>query len=85
MLAAGNCLLTDVVDQFHEDTKKINSVERLTRHLNNDTSSSALKSYLTAIRKKIKSKEDVVNIALTYFSRWRIEEYFRCKKADVSV
>ena len=30
--------------------------------------------------KKIKSKEDVVNIALTYFSRWRIEEYFRCKK-----
>ena len=51
MLAAGSCLLTDVVDQFHENTKKVNSVERLTRHLNNGTSSTALKSYLTTIRK----------------------------------
>lgn len=39
MLASGSCLLTDVVDQLHEDTKKVNSVERLTRHLNNGTSS----------------------------------------------
>ena len=51
MLAAGSCLLTDVVEQLHEDTKKVNSVERLTRHLNNGTSFTALKSYLTAIRK----------------------------------
>ena len=154
MLASGSCLLTDVVEQLHEDTKKVNSVERLTRHLNNGTSFTALKSYLTVIRltakrklffhgkwvpatqlrnqrngkiktvltykgkkhhaylshvkvqitaskkdiylvlvygitehpmmlatnKKIKSKEDVVSIALTYFSRWRIEEYFRSKK-----
>ena len=35
---------------------------------------------MLATNKKIKSKEDVVNIALTYFSRWRIEEYFRFKK-----
>ena len=35
---------------------------------------------MLATNKKIKSKEDVVNIALTYFSRWRIEKYFRCKK-----
>jgi hypothetical protein len=33
MLAANSCLLTDVVDQLHEDTKKVNAVERLTRHL----------------------------------------------------
>ena len=26
MLASGNCLLTDVVEQLHEDTKKVNSV-----------------------------------------------------------
>ena len=26
------------------------------------------------------TKEDVVNVAKAYFSRWRIEEYFRCKK-----
>ena len=34
MLASGSCLLTDVVDQLHEDSKKVNSVERLSRHLN---------------------------------------------------
>ena len=34
MLASRSCLLTDVVDQLHEDSKKVNSVERLTRHLN---------------------------------------------------
>lgn len=37
MLAAGSCLLPDVVDQLHEDTKKVNSVEQLTKHLNNGT------------------------------------------------
>ena len=30
--------------------------------------------------KDIKSKEDVIRLARTYFSRWKIEEYFRCKK-----
>ena len=30
--------------------------------------------------KKLKSKDDVIRIARLYFSRWRIEEYFRCKK-----
>ena len=34
MLSSGSCLLTDIVDQLHEDSKKVNSVERLTRHLN---------------------------------------------------
>ena len=29
----------------------------------------------------IRSKEDVVRVAKLYFSRWRIEEYFRCKKS----
>ena len=42
MLASGSCLLTDVVDQLHEDSKKVNSVERLTRHLNNGTWCSSL-------------------------------------------
>lgn len=31
MLAAKSCLLTDIVDQLHEDSRKVNSVERLTR------------------------------------------------------
>ena len=30
--------------------------------------------------KELKSKDDVIRIARLYFSRWRIEEYFRCKK-----
>ena len=28
----------------------------------------------------IHSKDDVIRVAKLYFSRWRIEEYFRCKK-----
>ena len=35
---------------------------------------------MLATNKEIKSKEDVVKVAKIYFSRWRIEEYFRCKK-----
>ena len=35
---------------------------------------------MLATNKEIKSKEDVLEVARLYFSRWRIEEYFRCKK-----
>ena len=35
---------------------------------------------MLATNKEIRSKHDVIRIARTYFSRWRIEEYFRCKK-----
>ena len=35
---------------------------------------------MLATNKEIRSKDDVIRIARTYFSRWRIEEYFRCKK-----
>lgn len=51
MLASNSCLLTDVVDQLHEDTKKVNGVERLTRHLNKGTPREALHSYLHTVRK----------------------------------
>lgn len=34
---------------------------------------------MLATNKEIKSKEDVLKVARTYFSRWKIEEYFRCK------
>ena len=127
MLAAKSCLLTDIVDQLHEDSKKVNSVERLTRHLNKGVPLPALKSYLTAVRRWIPD-EPVIHIddsdvvkpkghkfeslglvrdgskstdtknvyekgyhvteacvltnndhPVSIFSRWRIEEYFRCK------
>lgn len=35
---------------------------------------------MLATNKEIKSKEDVIKVARIYFSRWKIEEYFRCKK-----
>ena len=45
MLASNSCLLTDIVDQLHEPSKNVNSVERLTRHLNKGVSTKALNSY----------------------------------------
>ena len=51
ILASNSCLLTDIVDQLHEQTKKVNSVERLARHLNKGTDPNALRSYLFQIRK----------------------------------
>ncbi len=35
---------------------------------------------MLATNKEIRSKEDVIWMARIYFSRWKIEEYFRCKK-----
>lgn len=61
MLASGSCLLTDVVDQLHEDSKKVNSVERLTRHLGKGIPAKALHSYLSTIRKWVPD-EPVVHI-----------------------
>lgn len=51
MLASGSCLLTDVADQLHESSKKINLVDRLSRHLNKGISPSAAVSYLREVKK----------------------------------
>lgn len=51
MLASGSCLLTDVCDQLHESSKKINVVDRLSRHLEKGISSSAVSAYLQQVRK----------------------------------
>lgn len=61
MLSSGSCLLTDIVDHLHEDTQKVNSVERLTRHLNKGVPDKALKSYLSTIRKWVPA-EPVIHI-----------------------
>ena len=55
ILASKSCLLTDIVDRLHENSKKVNSVERLTRHLNKGTPAPALNSYLSLIRKWLPS------------------------------
>lgn len=51
ILASNSCLLTDMVDQLHEPSKKINSVDRLSRHLSKCTSKIALNSYLALLKK----------------------------------
>ena len=51
ILASGSCLLTDVVDQLHESSKKINVVDRLSRHLEKGTPASAAASYLQQVKK----------------------------------
>lgn len=50
MLATNSCLLTDVADQLHENSKKVNVVEKLTRHLDNSIPKKALISYLSNVR-----------------------------------
>ena len=61
MLASESCLLTDIVDQLHEPAKKVNSVERLTRHLNKGIQAGAQRSYLSMVRKWVPS-EPVIHI-----------------------
>ena len=51
ILASGSCLLTDIVDQLQEPSRKINIVDRLSRHLAKGIPKDALKSYLTQVRK----------------------------------
>lgn len=51
ILASGSCLLIDIVDQLHEPSRKINIVDRLSRHLAKGIPKDALKAYLTQVRK----------------------------------
>ena len=61
MLASGSCLLTDIVDQLHEKSKKVNSVERLTRHLNKGIPKDSQKSYLAFVRTMV-PKNPIIHI-----------------------
>lgn len=61
ILAAGSCLLTDVVNQLHEHSKKINIVDRLSRHLEKGTPAEAAASYLQAVKKWVPD-EPVIHI-----------------------
>lgn len=51
ILASGSCLLTDIVDQLHEPSRKINIVDRLSKHLAKGTSEDVLRSYLAQVKK----------------------------------
>ena len=56
MLVAGSCLLTDIADQLTEDSKKINVVDRLSRHLEKGTPAKAAASYLRMVKKWVPSE-----------------------------
>lgn len=51
ILASGSCLLTDIVDQLHEPSRKINIVDRLSRHLAKGIPKDALRAYLAKLKK----------------------------------
>ena len=51
ILASRSCLLTDIVDQLHEPSRKIHIVDRLSRHLAKGTPKDALIAYLTQVKK----------------------------------
>ena len=53
MLASGSCLLTRIVDELHEEAKKVNTVERLSIHLKEGIPESAQERYLSMIREWI--------------------------------
>ena len=61
MLASGSCLLTDICDQLHELSKKINVVDRLSRHLEKGTPAYAASAYLQQVKKWV-SAEPVIYI-----------------------
>lgn len=61
MLASESCLLTDICDQLHESSKKINIVDRLSRHLDKGTPTPAVASYLQQVKKMVPA-EPVIHI-----------------------
>lgn len=61
IFASGRCLLTDIVDQLHGPSKKINVVDCLSRHLSKGTPKETLKSYLLQTKKWC-PKDPVVHV-----------------------
>lgn len=61
MLASGSCLLTDIADQLHEPSKKINIVDSLSGHLEKGIPADATGSYLQTIKKWVPA-EPVIHI-----------------------
>ena len=56
ILASRSCLLTDISDQLHETTHKVNTVKRLSNHLSAGTPASAAASYLHTVKRFVPSE-----------------------------
>ena len=61
LLASGSYLLSKIAHELHEDTKKINIVDRLSRHLSAGVPSEAQVEYLCFVQKLV-PKEPTVYI-----------------------
>ena len=61
ILASGSCLLSEITQELHESTKKINTVDRLSRHLAKGIPEKAEIEYRRFIRRKVPA-EPVVYI-----------------------
>ena len=60
MLAARTSLLTSNVDELHEETRKVNAVERLARHLKEGVPKEAVVRYRCLIREWLEEKPVVL-------------------------
>ena len=71
MLASGSCLLSEVVLALQEDTKRTNTIDRLSRHLAKGTPMAAQSAYLKSVRRMLPSAR----------SRWRSPLDFKPSEA----
>ena len=62
VLASGSCLLTDVAGALLEENRKVNTVERLGRHLDGGVPDAATQGYLSVVRSMVPEGETVVHI-----------------------
>ena len=60
MLASRSCLLTSIVDELHEETRKVNAVERLGRHLKEGVLNETQERYRHLVREWIGEKPVVL-------------------------
>lgn len=65
ILASRSCLLTDIVDQLHEPSRKINIVDRLSRHLAKGAPKDALKAYLTQVKNGALINQSSISMTVT--------------------
>lgn len=62
MLISGSCLLTDIASALQESNKKVNTVERLSRHLERGVSDAAQKNYQRLLHNMVPEDEVSVHI-----------------------
>ena len=61
ILASGSCLLSDISDRLSESSKKKNTIDRLSKHLQAGVPEAALNSYLTMVKSSVPS-ESIIHI-----------------------